>query len=56
MDKEIDFDSGEVPKHLGRIAYSLAEWEGPIADELELKVSDVEGIKKKYPNNLQLQS
>ena len=50
LDKEID------PKHLGKIADSMAEWEGRIADDLELTDVDVSSIKTKHPTNLRLQS
>ena len=42
-------------RHLGKIADSMAEWEGPIADELKLRTSDVEEIKTKHHQNLKLQ-
>ena len=56
MDKEIDYNSGGVPKHLGQIADLLVQWEERIADELELTGADVASIKTKYPRNLKLQS
>ena len=56
LDKEIDFCNEGVPKHLGQIADSLSEWEGPIAEELGLTTADVANIKTKYPSNLKLQS
>lgn len=56
MDREIDFDSGGIPKHLGQIAYSLDKWEGQIADELGLTTADIANIKTQYPTNLKLQS
>jgi GTPase SAR1 family protein len=56
LDKEIDFCYKGVPKHLGRIADSMAEWEGRIADELGLTEADVSTIKTKHPSNLKLQS
>ena len=43
-------------RHLGQIAESMVEWEGPIADELELTPADVADIKTKYPHSLKLQS
>ena len=55
LDKEIDFCYEGVPKHLGRIADLMAEWEGPIADELGLTEADVASIKTKHPSNLKLQ-
>ena len=42
-------------KHLGEIADAMAEWEGPIADKLKLRATDVEEIKTKYPQKLKLQ-
>ena len=42
--------------HLGKIADSMAEWEGPIADQLNLTKSDVAGIKTEYPQKLNLQT
>ena len=56
LDREIDFDSGGIPKHLGQIAYSLDKWEGQIADELGLTTADIANIKTQYPTNLKLQS
>ena len=44
------------PKHLGWIARSMYEWEGSIADELELTSADVAKIKKKHQNELNLQA
>ena len=55
LDKEIDFCNKGVPKHLGRIADSMEEWEGRIAEELGLTKADVANIKMKYPSNLKLQ-
>ena len=56
LDKEIDSDFEGVPIHLGKIAKSMAEWEGRIADGLNLTVPDVAGIKVKHPSDLELQS
>ena len=42
-------------RHLGRIAESMAEWEGQIADEFKLTDSDVAAIKTEYPGKLKLQ-
>ena len=56
LDKEIDFDSGGVLRHLGQIAYSVVKWEGPIADELDLTEADVADIKTQYSTDLKLQS
>ena len=55
LNKEIDSDSGGVPKHLGEIADSIAEWEGKIAEELRLTEADVVAIKIQYPSNHRMQ-
>ena len=56
LDKEIDYNSGGVPKHMGRIADLLSEWDGRIAEELLLKPADVAAIRTQFPTNLKLQS
>ena len=56
LDKEVDSDSGGVPKHLGKIADLMDKWEGRISDELGLTVADVAHIKAKYPLNHKMQS
>ncbi len=49
--------SAEVQmRHIGRIAESMVEWEGLIADELELTPADVADVKTKHPQKLKLQS
>ena len=50
LDRTID------PKPLGKIADSMCEWEGAVADQLELTTVDVAAIKVKYPTNLPLQT
>ena len=55
LDQVIDSESGNV-RHLGQIADSMYEWEGKVADELELTPADVASIQEKYRNNLKLQS
>ena len=52
----IDTDSHGVPKHLGRIADSMTEWEGQISDELKFTPADVANIHTKHPKSLKLQS
>ena len=42
-------------KQLGKVADSMAEWEGPIADKLKLKSNDVANIKTAHPRKLNLQ-
>ena len=41
---------------LGKIADSMYEWEGPIAEQLELSPADVAAITKKHPGELKLQT
>ena len=55
LDREIDYDNGGVLKHVGKIADSMGEWEGRIAEGLSLKPADVAAIKVKYPSELHLQ-
>ena len=52
----LDHESKGVPKHLGRIANFMYEWEGRVADELGLTPVDVGVIKTRYPNQLNLQT
>lgn len=54
-DNVLDFENGDVPKHLGQIADSMHEWEGPVAEQLDLTPAKVAAIKTKYPFDLQLQ-
>lgn len=49
LDKEIG------SSHRGKIAELMAEWEGRIADELNLTDTDVADIKHQYPRELKLQ-
>ena len=43
-------------KHVGQIADKMYEWEGKIADELELTQFDVKAITTKHPKELELQT
>ena len=52
----IDFDHGGVSKHLGQIADAMYEWEGSIAEQLELTKADVAAIKIRHPRELRLQT
>ena len=56
MDLVLDFDNDGVSKHLGQIADSMYEWEGPVAEQLGLTPADVAAIKAKYPGELRLQT
>ena len=51
----LDYENGGVSKHLGEIADSMYEWEGPVAEHLDLTPADVAAIKTEYPNKLRLQ-
>ena len=51
----IDFSDG-VSKHLGQIADSMTEWEGPVAEQLGLKPADIAGIRARHPTELNLQA
>ena len=48
--------ANEGSKDIGRIAESIYEWEGVVADALGLTVVDVVSIKTKYRDDLKLQS
>ena len=48
-------DTEITEKYIGETADFMAKWEGPIAENLKLRKSDVEEIKAKYPQNLNLQ-
>ena len=56
LDQELDFDNNGVSKHLGQIADSMYEWEGPVAEQLDLTPADTAAIKVKYPGELNLQT
>ena len=56
MNQVLDFENDEVSRHLGQIADSMHEWEGPIAEHLGLTRADVAAINKKYPGELKLQT
>ena len=55
LDQVLDGDHGRVLKHLGQIADSMHEWEGPLADNLGLNQADVAEIKEAHPGKLKLQ-
>ena len=54
-DRIIDSANGGVHKHIGQIADSMTEWQGPIAEELNLTPAQISGIREMYPGNLSLQ-
>ena len=55
LDQVLDFENGGVSKHLGQIADSMYEWEGPVAEQLGLTPVEIAAIKLKYPGELRLQ-
>ena len=52
LDKEIDFEHRDarghvIPEHLGRIADSMTDWEGDVADNLDLSEPDRSDIRER---------
>lgn len=52
LDQEIDFENKDVrgqviPKHLGKIAQPMTDWEGAVADNLCLTDADRSDIKER---------
>ena len=56
LDLVLDSDNNGVPKHLGEIADQMSEWEGPIAEWLDLTSSEIAGVKTEHPKKLRLQT
>ena len=56
LDKKLDFDHDGVQRDLGTIANSMDEWEGNIAEQLQLTSPEIEAIKVKFPGKLPLQT
>ena len=56
LDQVLDFENGGVSKHLGKIAESMYEWEGSVAEQLGLTPADISDIKVEYPGKLKLQT
>ena len=55
LDQVLDFENGGVSKHLGQIANYMYEWEGPVAEQLDLTPADIATIKAEHPGKLKLQ-
>ena len=60
LDQEIDFEHRDergqvIPQYLGRIAESMVDWEGVIADHLGLTEADRSVIREKNPSRPSLQ-
>ena len=56
LDQVLDCESGGVSKHLGQIADSMDEWEGPVAEELDLSPADITAIKTENLSKFNLQA
>ena len=56
LDKKLDFDHGGVQTDLGIIANSMDEWEGNIAEQLQLTRPEIQAIKTEFPGQLLLQT
>ena len=60
LDREIDFEHRDergqlIPRHLGKMAESMTDWEGAIADHLGLSEPDRSDIRGKNPTQPKLQ-
>ena len=56
LDDVVDSRNNDVPEHLGKIADSMYEWEGAVAENLKLTKADVTNITKKFPIEMNLQA
>ena len=56
LDQVLDFENGGDSKLLEQIADSMCEWEGPVAEQLDLTPADIAAIKAEYPGKLRLQT
>ena len=56
LDRIIDSENDGVSKHLGQIADHMYEWEGKIAEHLDLSAADIAQIRVKHPGELKLQA
>ena len=56
LDQVLDSGNDGVSKHLGQIADSMYEWEGAVAEQLELTEADIAAIGTKRPDELRLQT
>ena len=60
LDREIDFEHRDergqlIPRHLGKMAESMTDWEGAIADHLGLSDAVRSDIRDKNPRQPELQ-
>ena len=56
LDQKLDFDHDGVQMDLGIIANSMDEWEGDIAEQIQLTRPEIEDIKRNFPGKLSLQT
>ena len=56
LDQVLDFENPGVSPHVGQIADSMYEWEGPVAEQLGLTLAEIASIKIEHPNKLGLQT
>ena len=56
FDQVLDFENNGIEVHLGKIADSMYEWEGPVAEQLGLTPVDVAAIKDEHPGKLTLKT
>ena len=56
LDQELDFETPSISLHLGQIADSMYEWEGPVAEQLGLTSAEIAAIKMEHPGKLELQT
>ena len=60
LDREIDFEHRDergqlIPRHLGKMAESMTDWEGAIADHLGLSEPNRSDIRDKNARQPELQ-
>ena len=57
LEQVIDSQHDGVPKHIGKIANEMDNWENVLlVGELGLKQADITQIKTKYPDDSKLQA
>ena len=56
LDQELDFENEGVSRDLGTIADFMLEWEGSIAEHLDLTQADICAIQYRYPREFKMQA
>ena len=56
LDQVLDSVNYGVSKHLGQIADSMYEWEGPVAEQLGLTKAEVAAIQMEHHLKLKMQA